>query len=243
MPEIKFSATESRYVACPHPVPASKIVPEWYKKLPRGRDGVKDISNTWFIDPDQGLVPAHTIKECIPVRDYITSGYVIPLWADVVIKQDENRDYLYWLDKNTMKIDSHPYSQVSGCPVTSEVKKDSAILKFISPWQVETPPGYSCMFYTPRYNSSPVEILPAIVDTDKCHTVNFPFIVKNIPNGNELRLNRGEPVVQVLPFKRETWTSEVKYITDDRWIGRVWRNISVLGDGYRKLMHSKKFYS
>lgn len=59
--------------AIPHPIPAAKAMPEWFKVL--GRD-----------IPNQDKTHAGTIKRCIPVLDAISQGYIIPLWGDLHIK-------------------------------------------------------------------------------------------------------------------------------------------------------------
>ena len=68
---IEFSCPEELVDSIPHPVPAAKLMPEWYKKLPRKPR------------PDASSTDTGTVKTCIPVLDSVTEGYIIPLWCDV----------------------------------------------------------------------------------------------------------------------------------------------------------------
>jgi hypothetical protein len=65
------------------PVPASKIIPEWYKNIP-----VALSKDPGFIDNDG--VPS--IKRCMPVLDYLTSGYILrnsyEINADMFVKDN-----------------------------------------------------------------------------------------------------------------------------------------------------------
>jgi len=69
-PKIKFTCREELLDAIPHPVPAAKAMPEWFKAISR------DI-------PNQDLTKSGTIKRCIPVLDAVSQGYIIPLWSDL----------------------------------------------------------------------------------------------------------------------------------------------------------------
>ena len=48
------------------------------------------------------------------------------------------------------------------------------------------------------------EIISGIVDTDNyINTINFPFILHK--RDEQFLIKKGEPMVQVIPFKRESW--------------------------------------
>lgn len=72
-PKIKFHTTEQLLNTIPHPVPAAKAMPNWFKKIKpfvKGKDKA-----------DNG-----TIKRCMPVLDVVSEGFIIPLWADLQVK-------------------------------------------------------------------------------------------------------------------------------------------------------------
>jgi hypothetical protein len=75
-------------------------------------------------------------------------------------------------------------------------------MKLHNYWTVRTSPGWSCLF-TPAINrhDGRLQVLSGIVDTDTYHApVNFPFLVTAVDG--VYTLEKGTPLVQVLPFRR-----------------------------------------
>ena len=70
-PTVRFEAKSGYMESIAHPTRASKIMPEWFKN-------VKPV-------PDGHTISASTIKRCVPFREALTHGYIIPLWADLVV--------------------------------------------------------------------------------------------------------------------------------------------------------------
>ena len=243
--KIEFWTSEENYISLPHPIPAAKAVPEWYKKLPRSRDPQTNetASKVVWSDPEKGFTVGATMKECIPVRDYITGGYVIPLWASMVMHTtDEGGHYFSWQAEDCLHIEGHLAYQTLGTPLNEGDEKQET-LKFASPWLFKTPPGYSCLFFSPRYSEPQIEILPAIVDTDTQHEVNFPFVFRNNKSGaRDYVIERGTPIIQILPFKRDDWSSEVivKSKGTISGINKFIRSFAL--GGYRRFRHNKKTF-
>lgn len=238
---IEFFCESDIIDAIPHPVPARKVMPDWYKKMPQDRS--------------TGLDFMRTAKMCIPLRDCLTSGYIIPLWEDMRIQTTDMQEpdhptIRYKWTRNVSKdnqgaISNHNPKQTQEMPITDTPLGDVP-LKFNSPWIIRTPPGYSCLFTMPfnRYDQN-FEILSAIVDTDQYfNKISFPFIW--LKPGICETLEKGTPLVQVTPFKRTEWNSKIKPITEKEkslWtkvnnqINTVWKH------GYRTTFWSKKKYS
>lgn len=194
--EIKFYLEDNFYKtfgdSIHTPKSASHFIPDWYKKIPKGNVTAEGNNKT--------------IKSCVPVKDLMTSGYIIPHWQDSRIKDDEDKgQVVYNTPFPQYSIKPHSENQIKGCPLTRV-----AVLKFQSPWILETPPGYSCLFIQPVFNqlNNDLTMLSAIVDTDKYYdTVNFPFLYH--PKNTETHIQAGDPMIQVIPFKRESWLSSV----------------------------------
>ena len=102
--------------------------------------------------------------------------------------------------------------QVEGWPKL-EKNLDGPIHKFINPWKIKTPPGYSCLFLPVlNNNDSRFEIIPGIVDTDSFPLeINFPFILNGYKYKApiEFIIKKGTPIVQVFPFKRQKWKMKI----------------------------------
>lgn len=70
---VKFHASQEDLDSIPHPIPAYKAMPAWFKKLKPVIDGKEKTH-------------AGTVKRCVPVLDAVSQGYIIPLWADLQVK-------------------------------------------------------------------------------------------------------------------------------------------------------------
>lgn len=242
--QIEFLSTQTNINAFPHPIPAAKAVPEWYKRMHRSLNPMtlqpeKELA---WIDPhSKKFQMGHTMKECIPVRDYLTAGYIIPLWSDFIATVENGLPSFVWPYEDTLKIEWHPLNQIVGTPLEGLRTTAAGTGKFISPWRFKTPPGYSCFFFSPRYSKSVIEVLPAIVDTDMHHEINFPFIYHGEDNKTETIL-RGEPIIQVVPFKREAWTSKMVVTAEDPRELETKGFRSHIHAAYLRFRHSKKSY-
>ena len=189
MNSIKFSTNtiiEKEY----YPEPASKLIPDWYKNLESYIGGEKK--------PTGDGNTTGTIKKCMPVFDSITAGYIIKLPADVFVKTVDGTPYYEW--SNLGLVQFHPVEQAPNHPAANGFTYP----KWINPWAIQTPPGYSVLFIQPMHRESVFTILPGIVDTDQYNApVNFPFVLNDIKY--EGLISAGTPMAQVIPFKRELW--------------------------------------
>jgi hypothetical protein len=172
------------------PQPASAFIPDWYKN-------VNSYINNKKVPSGDGTNQG-TIKKCMPVFDAITSGYIITSPADVFVSIKNNKQHFEW--SNFGLISFHPVEQAPEHPN----RKPYEYPKWMNPWAIKTPKGYSTLFVQPFHRESVFTILPGIVDTDTYSAqVNFPFVI-NDPNFEGL-IPRGTPIVQVIPFKRDSF--------------------------------------
>lgn len=180
--------------------PAKDVLPEWYSKLKASEP---------------------TIAKCIPVRDMITAGYIIPnayeqavgVEFDGEIDQvgriypvERIGEFYKILDHMTDPNAGHTHDQ---CPVEIKGKK-KGYFKINLPWRIKTPKGYSCLIVQPFYQfQDDITVMPGIIDTDEfdLSMVNFPCYLNEV----EAFLKPGRPLVQVIPFKRDEWTHSLKF--------------------------------
>jgi len=206
--KIEFN-THDKHVLKHFPIkPAKDFLPKWYKGLPADLDSVP------------------TIAKCMPVRDMVTAGYIMPMpfeqkcqvEIDMFGKETVERDYPVELPGQfsaKVNLMTHPWTGHSHeqCPVSMDgVKKN--YFKLQVPWQIVTPKGYSCLFIQPFYHfQDNFTVLPAIIDTDTSDMINqnLPCVHKK----DQFDILPGDPVVQIIPFKRDEWTSEHKLIEKD----------------------------
>lgn len=202
-PIITFKCAQELRGAIPDPIPASEVIPKWFKKMPY----------------DHGHTD-NTVKRCIPFKDAMSMGYILPLWLDINVSNDGRRVSFDYKNGNMFGgkvFDNHSPLQIKECPIRNTVYGNQP-MKFLSPWVITTPPGWSCMFIQPinRFDER-LHIITGVVDTDRYKSsVNFPFIWMDKEfNGI---VPQGTPLVQVIPFKRTEWNHEISDISQKDYL-------------------------
>ena len=171
------------------PVPVRDFLPNWFRKLPA-------VDPRKVAPDDTGL----TVKRCMPFLDAMTTGWVLPLAADIRLEiGDGGRRVDAGLDFDRTMFSNHGVHQVRGYP-----RDDRPPCKFHNHRTIETPPGWSCLFVNPLNRPTGVfEIVSGVVDTDVyVSEVHFPFFA--VGNDGLHAIKRGSPLVQVIPFRRQT---------------------------------------
>jgi hypothetical protein len=212
------------------PKPASAFVPDWYKQITPWISGKKEPH------PDTGSAN-QTIKKCMPVFDMITAGYIITTPCDVWVKQENGAPFMQWTNYGIISF--HPIVQTQGHPAT---KNGLDSPKWMNPWAIKTPKGWSCLFVTPAHRDLPFTLLPGIVDTDGYTApVNFPFVL-NDPKFEGL-IPAGTPMVQVIPIKRDSWKLTIGEQKDYNEAQGIARKMgTVFFDRYRRFWWNRKEY-
>jgi hypothetical protein len=221
--QIEFIASDASVVEYFAPQPARKAVPTWYKDLALTRD-----------IPEEALKNYNTIKNCMPVQDLITSGYIIFNTYEFVLEPLNRLGYEESMVtvRDAKYLDQHHHQQ---CPVALHGQRKHYI-KINQPWRIRTPPGYSCLIQQPFYHfQTGWRVLPAIVDTD-LH--DQPVSIPMYTLGSEaVTVASGEPLIQIIPFRREAWSMTV---TQQQPMQS--RLLYSLKHMYRTLFHAKKLY-
>lgn len=194
MNNIQFTDFSQEILEMYHPKPAISNLPDWYKLTGSYVNGVKKPLGDGSVKP--------TIKRCMPVFDALTGGYLLFTYEDIYITateaEAENEVWYQW--PHHKSIEHHPLDQAELHPNRMS-KLDFP--KWMNPWGIKTPPGYSCLFIPPVHRENILTIFPGIVDTDTYNIpVNFPFTHST---ELEVLIPAGTPIVQVIPFKRDSW--------------------------------------
>jgi hypothetical protein len=213
------------------PAPAVKHLPNWYKEQQPYIDGKKNLGA-------EGI--NMTIKKCIPFIDAIAAGYLLFTQKDVWVEQRWEGPWYRWLmDEN--EIEFHPFEQADKHPLGNP---DYKYPKWMNPFSIKTPPGYSTYFKSPIHSVElPFTIFEGFVDTDTFnHPVNFPFVLKD--KKFEGLIPAGTPIAQVIPVKRETWQMEFggeKEKLEERQT--VWKLKTKIFNSYKTQFWSRKEYN
>ena len=208
----------------PHPKPASRFIPDEYKKLERFFHGN-------YLRP--------TLKTCVPVLDSLTMGYIIPFDQDYVVTPVENDFSVVPANKEENDFGYHNQFQL---PEEWKKLAGENAGKFVNKWLIKTPPGYSCMFIKPMNRiETRFDIIPGVVDTDVyINVINFPFILNK--RDKQFIIKKGEPMVQVVPFKRESYKMWSGFYYEKLHTKTISIINSKLIDRYKQLFWNKKSY-
>jgi hypothetical protein len=230
---IEFARTTPLAELFP-PSAAKKCIPEWYKKLD------SEIEETQFCGATN-----FSVKKCVPVLDFMTSGYIIKNYADIYVKKS-------WSESNGEEFNIDFKFSVNPAPISTHTKEqyplkvnghDKKVFKFTGVWSIKTPPGYSCLICQPEYfNENRFRIFPAIVDTDEfIEPISFPFTFNNNQETEEYIIEAGTPLAYVLPFKREEWDSKITTYNENNKSSLLMKTI--WQSAYKKFMHQKKKFN
>ena len=189
--------------------PAKYFLPKWFKNMSDYIEmpGNYEKTKARYFDRKGEIAKKHTsgtVKRCPAIVDLITEGFIIPMWADTLVQRDmetlefDNKNFKYG-------IQFHGKEQITGWNLRKTDFPEG--VKFINPWRIYTPPGYSVMFMTPTYQfEKRFTVLPGIVEKYSYHHVNFPSIWHTT---KDAVIERGTPFIQVIPFKRDEWNLDV----------------------------------
>ena len=223
--KIAFCATnEGMLDVWPHPQPASRFIPDEYKKLKRFKEN---------------NLHSPTVKTCVPFLDSLTMGYIIPFDQDYLVDPVEDDFAVTPANKEQNDFGFHNQTQL---PEEWKETTGKNAGKFHNKWLIKTAPGYSCLFIKPMNRiETRFDIIAGVVDTDTyINTINFPFILNK--RDQQFLIKKGEPMVQVIPFKRESWKMWSGFYLEKAH-GKV---LSMLNsewvDRYKKMFWRKKSY-
>jgi hypothetical protein len=218
------------------PKPAKNYIPEWYKNLPPFAGGHTPTISCERADS--------TEKNCMPLLDTFTTGYIQEAWCDISVRLDTNG-----------KISINASSQVENIILSRGgpnriIPKDKNYyynpddhLNWYTHWEPRTPRGWST-YYTHPLNQYdlPFRTIDGIIDTDRWWIGgSVPFLLKN---GFEGIIPKGTPLYQMFFFKRENWKSEIrKYEDIEKERMKIHKRVfDHFYGGYRKHMWVKKNY-
>lgn len=238
---IEFIAKdEYGWAVADRPYPAIQSIPKWWKDMnpylsdPESPDGKKLIIRDGFNNASP--------KKCVAMLDSITSGYIIPLWADVQIRSASDSEYIPEIFWRVKRMVFTPNSNQGAEMVKRPNGYSKYAYKFQNYWMIKTPKGYSINVTSPVGQDNDIfQAIPAVVDTDM-HKAGlfFPLWIKE---GFEGIVERGTPLVQVTPFKRQDWNSSFSYLRDGEYEKNEDKHLnnSIIGK-YIKDHWSKKTY-
>lgn len=222
----------------PHPKPAKFYVPDWYKNikpLNKKNPKIDDKSNRAVVN----------LKMCVPFLDSFTSGYIQETHTDIVIDVQE-------INENEVSVKTfysngpEPISWRSKPTLTKTTDEYFPIeFTWFANWIPIAPKGYSLMFVSPLNRLDlPFTSFSGVIDSDVFHhhpSGAYPFLLKK--EFNNVLIPAGTPIYQIIPIKRESWSSNTKKFDYDTTIKNKNLIRKYVYDGYRNYFWKKKNYN
>jgi len=218
----------------PFPTPAISSIPKWFKDMRHMLPGHDKVTLDMA---SKGSMA--TMKWCQPVLDSFSAGYMLTLSADVEVSNNiHGYPEFKWRVEEEM-VANHPTVQTQGFPVSEDYV--NVAYKFLNNVVIETPPGYSLLFTHPLNRMDlPFQTLSGIVDADSHPmSVDFPFYIRK---GFEGIIEKGTPIVQIIPIKRDSWSRKQLEFSKKDSILRYNKFAQTIYRSYKKNFWTKKNY-
>ena len=201
-------------------VPAREYIPDWWKKVERMIDSRVDSKGT--------------VRNCPSFPEYITQGFVVPLWTDLHLKIEHNK-YEWKTPNKNFSFSSHNDAQFRDW-IPQHIKDNtSLVIKPACPWRIKTPPGWSVWQLPMYYHYNPLfETLPGIIWSDIHHEINQQMLFKQY---GEFVIKRGTPLAMYVPYERNKYTYKVEGPTMENaaWTNEAFMHITSKFKGGYKL--------
>jgi len=196
---IKIIPIEEYSFLCHKIEPSYSQIPSWYKNSKTKIEETVVDSEINVLNP---TATNSTYKNCVPFLDAMTSGYMVVLTEDIEVIKINDSVNILWRNQKRNLITNHDNFQWKG--MEHSKKYYPGVFKFENELVFSTPKGYSSLFTQPFNRPDlPFYIFSGVVDTDSYPLpVNFPFFIDKDFTGV---IEAGTPLVQILPFKRESW--------------------------------------
>lgn len=196
------------------PISESKnFVPSWFKKIPN------------FIELDDRFVGTNkfpTLKGCPGVRDNFLSGFILPLWSELIIKTSKD-NVSYTFADNHSSADFHPMEQFG-----QEFSKfNLSHIKLSAPWVIRANKDVKFYVTFPMWNYfndsnflSNVFIPSGVLDfSDQFgHNPNVNILLNR--KDNRFNLEPGSPLTQFIPMFEDKITIKNHLVDDREWLNK-----------------------
>lgn len=201
--------------------------------------------DTYLIRKKHAIDSVKTVKSCPGIVDFCSAGFVIPAWCDIELTPtpDGNQVYIRYSHEK-FKHGDHPPEMLQDFMKTKFGVRMS--VKLDNPWSMWTDNGYSLMYIPMFYydDARNWEALPGWIDHDVAVVAKNPINIM-LKECKPTFIKMGEPLVQVIPVKREdivAYMGEDNEITAKRHAGLSYLH-KMLFSGWIKYMRTKKSYT
>jgi hypothetical protein len=186
------------------PVPAGKKMPQWWQD---SELYVKDPSGNPYAGQN-GIGKMPSFKACPAMLDTFTTGYVLVTPCDIEFYERDG--------KIKAKLETGFDDFVGPRPAMdgfeTPIGCSPSHFHWYANWAPQLPEGYSCLYIPPvNHFELPWITVGGIIDSDTVTNSGLiPFFIKEGFTGV---VPAGTPYLQIIPFKRDDWESEIIFHT------------------------------
>jgi len=212
------------------PKPARQYVADWYKRANNFIGGNMEIKE-YGINKD--------IKLCAPFLDIMTAGYTVELLCDLLVEKTGDTIKFNW-SETPAPIAMRDKKMASTLP--RPAGHSNNMYAWVMPYGPLTPPGYSALITHPfnRFDL-PFTCTSGIIESDNYSMPGeIPFFFKEDFEGI---IPAGTPIIQILPFKRDSWKSEKKKFDNSFNLKQLFSIRKSIYGAYKKLYWIKKEFN
>lgn len=186
-------------------VPASSVLPKWYKKMPTQ---FEKHSNCPFKNSMSNL--SGTMKTCHGISSILHRGFIMPMWEDISIGIYPDGTYTVATTGGSLQVDRHDNRQAP------EEYADYIFLKIPSPWFMR---GNADLLFLPTtyHNGFDPELFRpyGVTPIKYVESSNFFFAAKVKDEPYEVFIKAGTPLWHIIPLQRDT--AEIECIYDPHY--------------------------
>jgi len=202
---VTFRCPPGLEALLPRPTLAAQGLPAWVRDMPAS------VAVEGFGEK------VRTLKHCPPLLDAMRSGFLMPLAADVEVRDGQ---FAWDWDVPSLPggvtrapISFHLSEQATGSPLSDPTR---VFLKFNNFWTVRLPEGFALLVCHPfNRNELPFRTLTGLVDADRYPgLIQFP--ARWLDPGFEGVLARGTPIAQCIPVPRQDLALDCGALDDDQ---------------------------
>jgi hypothetical protein len=203
---------------------ATKFYPEWWLKMAKEYEG--------------NGIKHPTIKRCPGIADYYQSGFMLPMWSDLIFELDPV-GYKWTFADGVSRIDYHDPKQFDGYADPEKYHHG----KIASPWRLICKKDINFLFTQPAWNYQPVNsfsILTGVLNFKYNHETNINIIMDK--REKYFKFNFSDPLVHLIPLSEKEIILKHHLITKKEF-DRIINSMMTFVNGYRtnkKLLEAKE---
>lgn len=186
---LDFFINNEKFANLYAPKKASSHLPEWWKSLVPYYEEPNQIT--------QRLRPSSTMKFCSGFKDLYASGFILPLWSDLIIDVNKENYFYIFADKSSS-------SQEHSAKQHGNSFNNFHHMKIGSPWYAVEKSGIKFAFIEPTWSwirdRHSLRILPAVVSYDLQSATNINIFLEKKEEEYRIQIDAGDPIIHLIPL-------------------------------------------